>query len=122
MDRAQRRPRKRHLGLGDRAGDPEVDDLDPPIRADQDVARLHVAVDETAGVGGGQRSRYPGADARGLAGRQWGAPSEDRRQVLTVDQLHDDVGTARVLSVVIDRDDVRVTERRGRLGLLPEAR
>ena len=61
-------------------------------------------------------------DPRGLSWRQRPGPPEDRRQVLAVDELHDDERTARIGAVVVDRDDIRVAERRGRLGLLAEAR
>ena len=122
VDRAEGRPGQRHLGLGDRPRDPEVDDLDPPVRPDQDVAGLHVAVDEASGVGGGEGPRDAGPDPRDLARRQRAAPPQDRREVLAVDQLHDDVRAARVLAVVVDRDDVGVAERGRRLRLLPEAR
>ena len=50
------------------------------------------------------------------------APAQDRRQVLAVDELHDDERPARVLAVVVDGDDVRVVERGGGLGLLAETR
>ena len=115
-------PGQRDLRLGDRAGDPEVDDLDLAVAADQHVAGLDVAVDEAPRVGRGERPGDGRADARDLARRQRAAPAQDGREVLAVDQLHDDVRAARVLAVVVDGDDVRVAERRRRLGLLPEAR
>ena len=73
-------------------------------------------------MGGRERAGDAGPDARGLARRQRAAPAEDGREVLAVDQLHDDVRAARVLAVVVDRDDVRVAQRGGGLGLLAEAR
>ena len=94
VDRAEGHPRQRHLGLGDRAGDPEVDDLDPAVRADQDVARLHVTMDEASGVCGGEGAGDAGPDARDLARRQRAAPPQDRGEVLPVDQFHDDVRAA----------------------------
>ena len=122
VDRAEGHARQRHLGLGDRPGDPEVDDLDPAVGPDQDVARLHVTVDEASGVCGGEGPGDAGPDPRDLARRQRAAPAQDRGEVLPVDQLHDDVRAAGVLAEVVDRDDVGVAERGGRLGLLPEAR
>ena len=121
MDRPERRAGERDLGLGDRPGDPEVDDLHRAVGADQDVAGLDVAVDQAAGMGGGQCPRHPGPDPGNLAGRERAAPAQDRGEVLAVDQLHDDVRAARVLAVVVDRDDIRVAQRGRRLGLLPEA-
>src|SRR4029079_18653847 len=74
------------------------------------------------GVGRRERARDAGPDARDLARRQRAAAAEGRRQVLAVDQLHDDVRAAGVLAVVVHRDDVRVAQRGGCLGLLAEAR
>ncbi len=120
MDRAEGRARQGHLGLGDRAGDPEVDHLDLAVAADQHVARLDVAMDDAAGMGGGQRTSDGGGDAGGLARWERAVAPKDRREVLAVDVLHDDVRTGRVLPVVVDRDDVRVAQGRGVLGLLAE--
>ena len=50
------------------------------------------------------------------------APAQDRREVLPVDQLHDDVRAAGVLAEVVDGDDVGVAERGRRLGLRAETR
>ncbi len=50
VDRPERRAGQRHLRLGDGTGDPEVDDLDPAVPADQHVAGLHVAMDDAACV------------------------------------------------------------------------
>ena len=55
------------------------------------------------------------------ARRQGAAAPEDRGQILALDELHDDERPDRVRAVVVDRDDVRVVQRRGRLGLVPEA-
>jgi hypothetical protein len=82
MDRAEGRPRQRHLRLGDRPGDPEVGDLDPAVGADQDVARLDITVDEPAGMRGGEGVRDAGPDPCGLPRRKRTAPAEDRREVL----------------------------------------
>jgi hypothetical protein len=65
MDGPERRAGKRHLGLGHRPRDTEIDDLDSTVSADQDVARLDVAMDDAARVGGGQRACHrPGDPGR----------------------------------------------------------
>ncbi len=120
VDRPERRPGQRHLGVGDGPGDPEVGHLDPAVAGEKDVARLDVAMDEPARVRGGKRPRGLGDDARGLARREGAAATEDRRQVLAVDEFHDDEGAGRVLSEVVDRDDVGMVQRRGRVRLLSE--
>ena len=122
VDGPHGRPGQRQLRLGDRPGDAEVGDLHLAVAADEDVAGLDVAVDEPGGVGRGERARHGGPDAGDLARRQGAAALEDGREVLPVDQLHDDVRAGRVRAVVVDGHDVRVAQRRGRLGLLAEAR
>ena len=121
VDRSERGAGERRLGLGDRAGDAEVDDLDLAVAADQDVAGLDVAMDEAARVRRGERAGDRRGDPGGLPRRERTAPAQDRGEVLAVDELHDDVRAGRVLPVVVRRDDVRVGQRRGRLGLLAEA-
>ena len=61
-------------------------------------------------------------DACGLGRGQGSVAPQDRRQVLAVHVLHDDERAARVLAVVVDRDDVGVAQRGGVLGLLAKAR
>ncbi len=56
MDRPERRPRQRHLRLGDRARDTEVDDLDAAVATDEDVPGFHVPMDDPAGVRRGKRA------------------------------------------------------------------
>ena len=122
VDRAEGRPRQRHLGLGDRPGDPEIRHLDPAIPVDHDVARLHVAMDDPALVGGVEGPGRLRGDPCRLARRQRPAPFDDRGEVLAVDQLHDDERPGGVMPVVVDRDDVRVVQRRRGLGFVAEPR
>ena len=122
VDRSQGRAGQRHLRLGDRAGDPEVDHLDPPVAADEHVARLHVAVDDAPGMAAASARADGGGDPGGLGGREGAVAPQDRGEVLAVDVLHDDERPRRVLAVVVDRDDVGMTQRRGVLRLLAEAR
>ena len=122
MDRPERRPGQGHLGLCDRASDPEVGDLHPAVAADQDVAGLHVAVDDPARMGCLECPGGLGHDSGRLARRQGAGAADDRRQVLALDKLHDDERPGCVLTVVVDRDDVRVVERGRVLGLLAEPR
>ena len=111
VDRAEGRPGQRHLGLGDRPGDPEVGDLHPAVAREHDVAGLHVPMDDAARVGGRQGPGDLGGDPGGLARRERTGPPQDRRQVLAVDELHDDERPVLVLTEVVDGDDVGVVER-----------
>ncbi len=68
VDGAERHARQRHLRLGHGPGDAEVGDFHPPVATDEDVPGLHVAVDDSARVGGlegsgglGRRSGRPAA-------------------------------------------------------------
>ena len=122
VDRAEGRARQRHLRLGDRPGDAEVDDLDPPVAPDEHVPGLHVAMDDPVRVRRREPAGDRGGDPRRLLRRQGPAAPEDRREVLAVDVLHDDERTRRVLAVVEDGDDVRVAQAGDALRLLAEAR
>ena len=120
MDGAQRRPRQRQLGLGERPGDPEVGHADAAVARDEDVPGLHVAVDDPLVVGGLQRLRDLGGDARGLPRRERPVPPEERGQVLARDQLHDDERTLAGLARVEDLHDRGGRERCSGRGLLAE--
>ena len=122
VDGPERRPRQRQRRLGDRPGDAEVGHLDLAVAADEDVPGLHVAVDDPLGVGRGERPGHRGRDPRRLAWRERAIGAQDRRKVLTVDELHDDERAVRVLAVVVDPDDVGMRQGRRRAGLEPEAR
>ena len=115
------------------AGDPEVGDLDPPARGDQQVGRLDVAVHDAGVVCGADRVgglRHQVADHLGV---ERPAAAQQRRERLPVDELHDQerpgqvgaVGRAeqRGLPDVVDGRDARVVQRRGvpGLGLEPGA-
>ena len=98
-------PGQRQRRLGQRAGDAEVGDLHPALAGHQDVAGLDVAVDEAPVVRGGERAGRLGDEPRRGARRQGAAPPDDRREVLALDELHDDERPDRVRAVVVDRDD-----------------
>src|SRR5439155_8904821 len=82
----------------------------------------HVAMDDPALVGGVEGPGRLRGDPCRLARRQRPAPLDDRGEVLAVDQLHDDERPGGVLPVVVDRDDVRVVQRRRGLGFVAEPR
>ena len=121
VDRAHRRAGERQLRLVERARDPEVGDLDPPVAADEDVRRLDVAVDDAADVRGLEGLRRLGRDAGGLARGERPVAAQDRREVLPLDDLHDEIRPGLALAEVEHGHDVRVVEGRGRAGLVAEA-
>jgi hypothetical protein len=89
--------------------------------AEQDVARLDVAVDEPGAVrrveGGGRL----GDDARGAARFERTVLADEGTQVRAGDVAHRDEGDAVLLARVVDGDDVGVVERGGDLRLAEEA-
>ena len=109
LDRPQGRPGQRHLGLGDRPGDPEVGHLDPAVLGEEDVPGLDVAMDDPPGVGGGQRAGDLGRDPGHLGRRERTGPPEERREVLPVDVVHDDERPGGIGPEVVDGDDVRAS-------------
>jgi hypothetical protein len=105
---------------GDRAGQPEVHDLDMPVRRDHHVAGLDVAVDETGPV-----DRRQGlGDLRAPAEQRvdvGGSLGEDLAQRPALDVLHHQQQTAVVLDDVEHRGDVGVRHLAGHAGLADEA-
>src|SRR5207247_9722573 len=87
-------------GLGDRLrggrpGDAEVHHLDDALAGEHHVARLDVAVDQAARVGGGERVADVGGDRGGPAGRRRPADAQQVAQGAALDVLHhDEVGAA----------------------------
>ena len=104
------------------AGEPEVAHrLVAPVRgADEDVAGLHVAVDEPGRVRGVERGRdLPDEIDRRLRLQPALAP-EHVPQARALDQLQREIQPAVLLAGADRRDDVRVGERLASLGLAQE--
>jgi hypothetical protein len=95
-------------------GDPEVREDDPPSLVQEDVAGLHVTVEHTDVVRGGERLQDRGADGPGLARLQHPALAQHVVERGPVDELHDDDGAALMLGHVVDGDDPRVPYPGGR--------
>ena len=108
------------LALADRTGDAEVGDLHLAVDGDEDVAGLHVAVHDAVTMGVTEGLCDVGGDRGRPRRRQRRLGADDRRQRLAVDELHDDVIGAVRLPPVKDRDDVRVRQVGGCLGLPAE--
>ena len=103
-------------------GDPEVGHLRAALGVDQDVLRLHVAVDHVGEV----RGLEPAADLDRVGGRlverQPAVAVDPLLERLAVDVLEDDVGVAvLVVAGVDDRDHVGVGDARDRARLAAEA-
>ena len=116
------RPRRRQLVAGalgaDELGDPEVEDLGPPVAGQEQVLRLEVAVDDAALVRRRQAARHRGGDLRRPPRRQRPA-GEPRPQGLALQQLGHQIRRAVVAADVVHGEDGGVVERRdgARLGL-----
>ena len=104
----------------ERASDPEVGHLRPPVTREQHVLRLHVAVDEPLRVGERQRLRHFEPQLERPPDRQRPA-GDELLQVLPLDVLEDDELAAVGLAAVDHRDDAGVRELSDRTGLVPEA-
>jgi hypothetical protein len=130
-ERADDRVGQRRLpGLGRRAVAPdrragqlreaEVEDLDPFARQDEDVLGLEIAVRDAVVVRHGQALGELAAEVERGGDRQ-GPAGQPVAQRLPVEQLGDEVLAALVGADVVDRQDRRVVQRRGRARLLLEA-
>jgi hypothetical protein len=113
------RPGLRHL-RGARPGDPEVGDLEP-LATDEDVVRLDVAVDDPVTVREAERVENLERVRDRLRDGERAAGEDELLEAAALDHLHGDVVRALCFAAVVDRDDVRVRERCGRLRLAPEA-
>ena len=101
-------------------GDPEVGQLHRPAGAEEDVARLDVAVDDPRGVGRAQRGQHGRGDGECLVDVEravLGKPGGHRR---AVDQLHHQVEIAVGLPGVEHCNGVGMGEARRRAGLADE--
>ena len=121
VDRAEGRARDRALGVGRQPGDPEVGDHRPAVAREQDVARLDVAMDDPADVRHAQRASDVEPDPGRLRRTQPTQPPESGRQVLTLDELHDQERLAVVGAGLETGHDVRVAQHRGGQRLAAEA-
>ena len=121
VDRAERRARDGALGVGGQPGDPEVGDHRPAVAGEQDVAGLHVAMDDPADVGDAERAGDVEADPGGLGRFEAAGPPQPRGEVLAFDELHDQERLAVVGAGLEAGDDVRVAEDGRGERLAPEA-
>jgi hypothetical protein len=87
-----------------------------PGLGDDDVLRLDVAVDHTAGVGVVERLAQIGPDLPDLAVAEASLPGPARQRV-AVDQLGDEQRVAVFFADLIEGHDPRVVEAGGGLGL-----
>ena len=91
------------------AGDPEVEDLDPPVRGEEDVVGLQVAVDDGAPVRGLEPVAH--LDRELDRGSQGHRPAlEALPEALALQELENEVGTPAGGADVEDGQDVRVGE------------
>ena len=105
----------------DELGQPEVEDLDEAVARDHQVLGLEVAVNDAGSV----RLGRPSAICTAISRRRFvgtGSPeATSSRRVFPLDELHRDVRDSVRLADVVDGQDVRMVERRGRARLLLEA-
>ena len=102
--------------------DAEVRDLHGPVGRDDDVRGLDVAVDDPAPVRVIEGVRDGHRDLRDAVPRERDLLLQELLEILPLDVLHRDEGRLGLdlLADVVDRDDVRVRERSGRLRLAHE--
>src|SRR5262245_43991497 len=98
---------------------PEIKHLDQTVFARHDVFRLNVAMSDSGLVRGLER----GGHLRGYPQRlgQTDPPPQALAQCLSLDVLGDDEAPSLALARFLDRDAVRLVERRGRARFLSDA-
>ncbi len=118
-DQADLGPRR----LADHAGDTEVGDLDHAVAADQQIARLNVAMHDTSPVRCPKGQRRLRDHVQDPLGVQPSLPRQHRQQGRTLDQLHHQIrGGIGLpgLAVVEDAGDAGMRQRGGAARLGPE--
>jgi hypothetical protein len=122
-ERRQRCLCRRACGIDPAAAprDPEIEHLDPPVPAHHHVFGLDVAVHDAGRVRRGERARHVAEPPDAPADRERRV-ADVRAQRLAGGQLHRDIRHAVRLADVVDRDRVRVIERRDRTRLAQYAR
>ena len=120
LRRADDRARLGHLAGGAGARDAEVHHLDAALAVDDHVVRLDVAVHDPVPVREAQRREDLARVVDRDPERRRAARDEQLLQRPALDVLHRDVVGALGVAAVVDRDDVRMREPGGVLGLAPE--
>jgi hypothetical protein len=99
----------------------EIQDLDDAVRAEHDVIRLNVAMNDTRLMRRAQRRSHLDGDVERRLEFHFSRPHHALAQGLTFDELCS-YEVARVhLSDLVNRDDVRVVQSRGCASFLLEA-
>ncbi len=122
--RSRRRNRLPRLGrparLAERLAQPEVRQEHPVGALEQDVARLHVAVDEPLRVRLVERARDLAQDVERPGRVEPALPQQHPAEVLALRQPHREEEHPVGLARVVDRQDVRVFQGRGEPRLAQE--
>jgi hypothetical protein len=118
-DARRRRERRRERVLGDA----EVEELHAAALLDEDVLRLEIAVDEPAGVRGGERLEERVDERQALPPGRVGM-GEVIAEALALEELHrEEEGAGGLVDPgVQDVDDARMADLRRRTRLPPEPR
>src|SRR5262245_65050844 len=98
-------------------GQTEIENLDAVVFGDEKVFRFEVAMDDAPGVSG----RQSAGDLLSVINRlalRYRAFVELRSQFFAFQQFGDDVGRAFVNAQIVDKEDIRMIERRSSAGLL----
>ena len=112
LRRPDDRARLGHLG-GAAPRDPEVGHLHVPVRADDHVVRLDVAVDDLVPVRFGERAQDLPRELDRRQRRSGPLADEQLLERRPVEVLHRDVVGAVDLAAVVDPDDVRMVQPGG---------
>ena len=99
----------------------EVEDLHRAVRRDADVRRLQIAMDDAALVRRLERRRDLLARSAMRSSTGIGAARDPLREVLALDQFHDETRDA-AFGDAVDLRDVGMVQRREHLRLAREAR
>jgi hypothetical protein len=114
MEAERRRIRSRDSEAhpGKQLGEPEIEDLDPPVAGDEEVRGLQVAVNDPRSVGGRETERHLACDPHGFPPTER-LLVEARVERTAVEQLRDEERYAIALAEIVQHEKIRMVDPSG---------
>src|SRR5215469_8536530 len=119
MNTAHDPPRASEMIISE-AGNPEINNLQPTVLWNDKIRRFDVAVDHSVAVSVIQAVANQYHEAELLRKQQVASAADDRFQGFPFDIFHHQIGGATIVAEIVHRDNIRVLQSAGGLGLTVE--